>query len=54
MRHGRIVKHPDDVQQRVGVAERRDVEQRGRSRLCAGDATHVGEFHRRGDVFLAD
>ena len=34
MRHRRIAKHPDDVQQRVGVAERRDVEQRLRARLA--------------------
>ena len=44
-----IAEHPHDVQQRVGVAERRDVEQRLRARLRpAGGAGDVGELHRRG------
>ena len=38
MRHRGIAEHPDDVQQRVGVAERRDVEQRLRARLAPVDA----------------
>ena len=32
VRHRGIAEHPDDVQERVGVAERRDVEQRLRAR----------------------
>ena len=47
MRHRRIAEHPHDVQQCVGVAERRDVEQRLRAGLRAAGAGDVGEFHRR-------
>ena len=50
MRHRRITKHPDHVQQRVGVPERRDVEQGGRSGRDAGDAADIRELHRRRDV----
>ena len=46
MRHRRIAEHADDVQQRVGVAERRDVEERLRAGLRAADAGDVGEFDR--------
>ena len=52
VRHRRIAKHAHDVEQRVGVAERRDVEQRGGARLPAAGAAHVGEFDRRRRVFL--
>ena len=41
----RIAEHPDHVQQRVGVAERRDVEQRLRAGLRARHAGDVGELH---------
>ena len=37
MRHRRIAKHAHDVQQRVGVAERRDVEQRLRAAFAPAD-----------------
>ena len=52
VRHRRIAKHAHDVEQRVGVAERRDVEQRRGAGLAGGGAAHVGEFDRRGRVFL--
>ena len=45
MRHGGIPEHPDDVQERVGVAKRRDVEKSGRAGLRASGAPHVGKFH---------
>ena len=50
VRHRGIAKHADDVQQRVGVAERRDVEQRLRAGLRAADAGDVGELDRRRHV----
>ena len=45
VRHRRIAEHPDHVQQGVGVAERRDVEQRLRAGLGAPRAGDVREFH---------
>ena len=50
MRNRGIAEHADDVEQRVGVAERRDVEQRLRAGLRAADAGDVGELHRRRHV----
>ena len=52
VRHRRIAKQADDVQQRVGVAKGRDVEQRGRTRPHARGTAHVGELDRRRHVFL--
>ena len=40
-----IAEHPDHVQQGVGVAERRDVEQRLRAGLGAPRAGDIREFH---------
>jgi hypothetical protein len=51
MRYGRIAEHPYDVEQRVGVAERRDVQQRCGARAGARDPRDVGEFDCRRDVF---
>ena len=52
VRHGRIAKHAHDVEQRVRVAERRDVEQGGGAGLPGRGAPHVGEFDGRRRVFL--
>jgi hypothetical protein len=42
----RIPEQADDVQQRVGVAERRDVEQRLRPGLATRHARDIGELDR--------
>ena len=47
VRHRGIAEHADDVQQRVGVAERRDVEQRLRAGLRRRRAGDIGELHGR-------
>ena len=47
MRNRGIAEHADDVEQRVRVAERRDVEQRLGAGAGAGGAGHVGELDRR-------
>ena len=54
MRHRWIAEHAHDVEQRVGVAERRDVEERGGAVFRSGRAAHVGEFDRRRGVLLRD
>jgi hypothetical protein len=52
VRHRGIAKHADHVQERVGVAERSDVEQRRGTRLRAGCAAHVGELDGGRHVLL--
>jgi len=52
VRHGRITKHPDNVQQRVRIAKRRDVEQRSGTCAHATCPAHVGELHSGGHVLL--
>ncbi len=51
MGHRRIAKHADDVEQRVGVSKRRDIEQSGRADFRAADAGDVGELDGRRYVF---
>ncbi len=48
--HRGIAKHAHDMQQRIGVAERREIEQRLGAGLGAAGAGDVGELHRRGHV----
>ena len=52
VRHGGIAKHPHDVQQRVGVPERRQIEHRLRAGLRAARAGNVRELHRRRHVLF--
>ena len=45
-------KHADDVEERVGVAERRHIEQRLGARLGASGTGNVGELNGGGDALF--
>ena len=52
VRHRGIAEQAHDVKERVGVAERGDVEQGRRAGLARGRAAHIGEFDGRGGVLF--